>query len=67
MFSLKDAAVQRPIEAQWLFDFRRTWCWCGAQLLANMSEPRVKGEGVFHWFCCLKFSKVFFIELFCLL
>jgi hypothetical protein len=49
MFSLKDAAVQRPIEAQWLFDFRRCWRWCGAQLLADVSEPRVKGEGVFHW------------------
>ena len=50
MFSLKDAAIQGPVEAQWLFDFRRCWRWCRAKLLADVSEPRVKGEGVFHWF-----------------
>ena len=49
MFSLKDAAIQGPVEAQWLFDFRRCWRWCRAKLLADVSEPRVKGEGVFHW------------------
>ena len=50
MFSLKDAAIQGPVEAQWLFDFRRCWRWCRAKLFADVSEPRVKGEGVFHWF-----------------
>ena len=49
MFSLKDAAIKRPVEAQWLFDFRTCRHWCCAQLLADVSEPRVKGEGVLHW------------------
>ena len=48
MFSLKDAAIQGPVEAQWLFNFSRCRCWCREQLLADMRKPRVKGEGVFH-------------------
>ena len=49
MFGLKNSAIKRPVEAQWLFDFRICRRWCRAQLLADVSKPRVKGEGVFHW------------------